>query len=282
MTTKKLILSLTALALSLLLVIGATLAFFTDTSTESIVAAAGTVRIGSSATETTDISIFNPGDVIPTADSFKYEGNKSAVMRMRIEIAITGATDAFGNSLPTTEEDIEDYIASAITLYSMENDAITQSGSNKVSLDYSLTTEEKTAAGFDDDDLVIATQWTYSLMSGLNTLPVYEHEGTVNDDSILPLAKYIKFNNSAGNEFQGQHFRFRVVLEAAQFRNNGTAFSIPSISVLNAIPPEAFPGDPNITMEDRLNYYWQQKAGEYSALTNNQKQQYFLDVHEAA
>lgn len=252
MSKKTLLISLAALAIAAALIVGATLAFFTDTSTETIAATAGTVRIDEPAVLDKTVTIFNPGDVFPIAGDLTYQGNKSAMIRMRIEIAITSEEDAFGVDIGSTLA----YLETALSAYADEADAIDSVVADKIDLTL-MGAAEMTERGYAADDLVAKSAWLYlPVMAGNSNIASYEPEGTANDDLAIA-GMFAKFNDATPNLYQGMSFKFSYVLEAAQFRNNG-GVTAPTQAVLAAAA--------GADTEAKLNTYWASVVTDVDAL----------------
>jgi len=208
--------------IAFIVIVGASLAFFSDFVTGGITGTAGTLDLsvttpvattrhwtraatpGGTVTEHNDspgttISNLNPGDIVEISYGVSNVGNKSAWMRNQVVLTI-GTNHA--NVQPTTTGMFELYAAGT-----SREDIRSGAARSTTAL---LATSTNTSFTFNSTPIIING-------TGAVGVAEIEPEGVTGAQNIGFL---LHFRPTAGNEFQQVSVEYTVTTQAMQFRNN--------------------------------------------------------------
>jgi hypothetical protein len=223
---KKVLLIFLCLILSLGMLIGLMLAFFSDVVSGDTTVTAGTLDLAKGTVvikqNGADIKTvgnlneivenFNPGDVVTVTVPVANEGSKSAWIRGKFSISGTAATEAGGNDLPV-------YIFEGALTQAQAETAVAGGATSALTVTHSGGTYS-----FADS--------TPDVIDGKAGLKDVEVEKTVSAGGTVPdgttihssascnVAYTLYFKPGSGNRWQDKALKLSYAVEAIQYRNN--------------------------------------------------------------
>lgn len=238
--SKKSLLALLILLLAIAIIVGTSLAFFSDIISGSIGGTAGTLdlvksdvnskqffaREGIAEVQDLDVNNINPGDYILVDFNATNAGNKSAWVR---------------NVLSEVEVTLNEDIQSANSTFTMTN----AEAAEFFTLYKAPTAAELTSAGYADLDIFLLSvvggdTAAATLMESLAVDFASAQDGKVAEAAVIlngtgtsaeietgtnvveeaPVQYIIAFDKDATNELQGAEVTFGIEVQAIQYRNN--------------------------------------------------------------
>jgi len=223
---KKTLLALLVLLVAIAIIIGSSLAFFTDIISSNIQGTAGTLGIemgtitktqyyskmvsGTPTAYGTALAAdnLNPGDYILLDFEVESLGTKSAWVRANVG-AITGKpSDDNKNTPPTSGE-----ITAAFKLFAIPDLSVAIGGTTYASVDAYLKAVALGATG--------TVEALVPVSSGPAAADVISGSEEADGTGTTKQMQYVLyFDKTVGNNFQGLEIEFKIDVEAMQYRNN--------------------------------------------------------------
>lgn len=251
MKNKRIKFAVAAIAAALVLLIGASLAYFTDNATGTAQGTAGTVKISLANFNLTNpngnINNFNPGDGRDITAAITNTGNKSVDVRETFSITMTPANlTEFTATPPTMGWAI--YAKSDCTLDSTTgNYVVNQSASPIAAPTITVNSDKSVTATY-----VVPTDAVLN-GTGANREVETNATGTGTDGNIMANEYVLAMMPASDNSYQGATVTLDILAEAKQHRNTAgvtwtsletVTLTIGSDGTVSAVPnaSQAFDG----------------------------------------